>query len=156
MIKKLIRLCLVGAVAFGVSSVSADDPVTEITITTDKVTFLYDVKAFTAKAGTKVTITLINPKESAIPQGHNIVIVKPGTDGQLIAGALQLAADPQGLAKGYVPENADYIVSYTKMINAGEETVHEFTVPDEAGDYPYLCTFPGHFATMRGVLTVVK
>ncbi|MGA1101650.1 MAG: plastocyanin/azurin family copper-binding protein, partial [Opitutales bacterium] len=26
--------------------------------------------------------------------------------------------------------------------------------PSEPGDYQYVCTFPGHFAMMRGVLLV--
>jgi azurin len=29
-----------------------------------------------------------------------------------------------------------------------------FTAP-AAGDYPYICTFPGHYMTMRGVMHVV-
>lgn len=154
MIKNLIRLCLAGAIAFGAARVSAE-PVSEITITTKKVGFFYDIAEFEVKAGTKVKIKLINPADSTPPQGHNLVIIKPGTDGQLIAAALQLAGDPKGLEKGYVPEG-DYIVASSKLINAGEETEMEFEAPKEAGDYPYICTFPGHFATMKGVMKVVE
>jgi plastocyanin len=31
----------------------------------------------------------------------------------------------------------------------------EFTAPSAPGDYPYVCTFPGH-STMRGILKVTK
>ncbi|MCH8962102.1 MAG: hypothetical protein IH820_12455 [Bacteroidetes bacterium] len=30
-----------------------------------------------------------------------------------------------------------------------------FTAPTEPGDYPYVCTFPGHWRTMQGVMQVV-
>jgi len=29
-----------------------------------------------------------------------------------------------------------------------------FTAPEERGDYPYICTFPGHWIIMKGVMVV--
>jgi azurin len=29
-------------------------------------------------------------------------------------------------------------------------------VPDQAGDYPFVCTFPGHWRLMTGIMKVVK
>jgi len=29
-----------------------------------------------------------------------------------------------------------------------------FTAPKKPGEYPYLCTFPGHWVIMRGVMVV--
>lgn len=142
--------------ALGITAqVSAADPVTEITITTDKMQFLYDIKEFTVKAGTKVKITLVVPKD-AIPQPHNIVIAKIGKEAALVQQAMALMADPNGLKSGYIPEDKSNIVAHTKMINPGETDVLELEVPDEAGEYPYVCTFPGHFALMKGKMTVVE
>jgi azurin len=31
-----------------------------------------------------------------------------------------------------------------------------FFAPDEPGDYPYICTFPGHWRVMKGVMKVTK
>jgi len=31
-----------------------------------------------------------------------------------------------------------------------------FTAPDKPGEYPYICTFPGHWRIMQGVMKVVK
>ena len=31
-----------------------------------------------------------------------------------------------------------------------------FKVPDVAGDYPYVCTFPGHWSMMNGIMKVTK
>ena len=64
-----------------------------------------------------------------------------------------MIADPKGLANHYVPESDDVLV-YTDMVNAkGEFTIH-FNAPEEPGEYPYLCTFPGHWMVMNGVMTV--
>ena len=34
------------------------------------------------------------------------------------------------------------------------DAMHELIAPDAPDDYPYVCTFPGHWQAMRGVLTV--
>jgi azurin len=39
------------------------------------------------------------------------------------------------------------------MIGGGESTVIEFVAP-EAGTYTYICSFPGHYAMMKGKLIV--
>ncbi len=149
-----LLLLIPGALLLSTLSLRAADPVTEITITTDKTQFIYDIKEFTVKAGTKVKITLVAP-QGAIPQPHNLVIIKPGKDAAVIQGAMGMMADPQGLAKGYVPESQD-VVAHTKLINPGETDVLEVEIPAVAGDYPYLCTFPGHFAIMKGVMKVIE
>lgn len=132
-----------------------DKPVTEITITSEKQLFFYDIKKFTVKAGTKVKITLVVPGD-AIPQPHNLVIIKPGKEAALVQQAMTLMADPNGLAKGYIPDDKVNIVAHTKMIQPGATDVLEVEIPAEAGAYPYICTFPGHFALMKGVMTVVE
>jgi azurin len=63
-------------------------------------------------------------------------------------------ADPAFLTtKHAVPDSAE-ILHHTKLVQAGEQDVIEFTAPTEAGDYPYLCTYPGHWAIMNGVMKV--
>jgi len=64
-----------------------------------------------------------------------------------------MITDPQGLAKHYVPDSKDVLV-YTDMTNPKESFTIHFTAPEEKGDYPYLCTFPGHWMVMNGVLRV--
>ncbi|HCY59001.1 MAG TPA: hypothetical protein DHU78_09145, partial [Opitutae bacterium] len=44
----------------------------------------------------------------------------------------------------------------SKLLNSGEEEVINFKSPAKPGDYPYVCTFPGHHILMRGNLQVVK
>ena len=49
--------------------------------------------------------------------------------------------------------NKKKILAHTKLLGPGEEDSVIFTAPSP-GKYEYLCTFPGHFGIMRGVLTV--
>ena len=60
------------------------------------------------------------------------------------------------VASDYIPEDeaskAKILVA-TAMIGGGEETEVTFTAP-EPGEYPFLCTFPGHFGIMNGKLIV--
>jgi azurin len=72
-------------------------------------------------------------------------------------GALANAmlTDPQAMAKHYVPESPD-ILFHTKLVQPGQVESIEFDAPAEPGDYPYLCTFPGHWLLMQGVMKVEK
>ena len=59
-------------------------------------------------------------------------------------------------ATDYVPADEatqKQILAKTKMIGGGEEAEVSFTAP-APGEYPFLCTFPGHFAVMNGRLIV--
>jgi azurin len=84
--------------------------------------------------------------------GHNIVILKKGITaiafGQkaLGAGANATNALPDSL-KGDV-------IASTKLLGPGETDSVVMKAPSETGTYEYVCTFPGHFALMRGVMTV--
>ncbi len=111
----------------------------------------FDTKAFTVKAGQKVKITFENTHP--VPQPHNVVFCKPGTKDKVMMAAMQMAASPDGMAKGYIPEGED-VFAHTALIQPTQTEVLEFTVPAEAGQYPYLCTFPGHGLLMNGVMTV--
>ena len=41
------------------------------------------------------------------------------------------------------------VIAHTKLLGPGESDEITFKVPD-AGVYDFICTFPGHFGTMRG------
>ncbi len=106
-------------------------------------------KQLTAKAGEKLSIIFKNP--DVVP--HNWLLAKPGSLQKLGDKCNLMITDPQGLAKHYVPDSDD-VIAYTDMTNSkGDFTIH-ITAPKEKGDYPYLCTFPGHWMVMNGVLKV--
>jgi len=107
----------------------------------------YVQKQLKAKAGEKLTIVFKNP--DVVP--HNWLLAKPGSLQKLGDKCNLMISDPQGMQKHYVPDSVD-VIAYTDMTNPkGEFTIH-IIAPKEKGDYPYLCTFPGHWMVMNGVL----
>jgi azurin len=126
--------------------------VAEIAIKPDTANPLaYDTKEFKVKSGQKVKLTF-NNVHPAVPQPHNIVIGAAGAKDKLMSLAMQAAMAPDGMAKGFIPE-APEVLFHTKLLQPGQSETIEFTAP-AAGDYPYLCTFPGHGAIMNGVMKV--
>ena len=97
------------------------------------------------KANAPVKLTLKNigtmPKES---MGHNFILLKDGTD--LASFAAEAVSAPE-----HIPANNPAIIAHTKLLGPGESDTIEFTLP--AGSYTYICSFPGHYMTMTGVLT---
>ena len=149
---KFASLSILSLTLCFVSIHAKDKPVKEVTITGND-TMQFDIKNFEAKAGSKVKITLKNigqvPK---IAMGHNLVVLKKGITaiafGQkaLGAGANATNALPASLMGD--------VIAATKLLGPAESDTIEFTAPKEPGSYEYVCTFPGHFALMRGTMTV--
>ena len=110
----------------------------------------YDIPWFAVQAGTDIQIILKNEDLMA----HNLVITKPDA---LQTVALQAAAEgptigPSG--KQYVPDSSDVLIG-TAMVAAEKQSRITFRAPSEPGEYPYVCTFPGHWMRMYGVMVVV-
>lgn len=127
-------------------------PVLEVTLKPDTANpMMYNTKEITAKAGQKIKLTFDN-RGAIAPLPHNIVVGQAGTKDRILALSMQIMTDPNGMAKGYIPE-APEVLAHTKLVNAGQTETIEFTVAG-AGDYPYMCTFPGHALMMNGVIKV--
>ncbi len=109
----------------------------------------YVQKEIRVKAGERLSLSFRNP--DVVP--HNWLLAKPGALQRLGDQVNRMITDPQGLAKHYVPESADVLV-YTDMVPPQGRFTIRFQAPAKAGDYPYLCTFPGHWMVMNGVLRV--
>ena len=112
----------------------------------------YDKAEIEVKAGQTVALTFKNI--GALPKaamGHNVVILKPGSDIPkfAIGGVANAAGDYLPLDPALIAQ----IVAKTKILGPKEEETIVFKAP-AAGDYPFLCTFPGHFGVMKGVLKV--
>jgi len=107
----------------------------------------YKTEEFTVKSGEKVRLVMNNTATVAA-MVHNIVVLKPDAD----INKVGMAGVEAGEAKGYIPDDSA-VLFHTELAKPGETTSVEFTAP-EPGKYPYICTFPGHFGTMRGVMIV--
>lgn len=111
----------------------------------------YDIKEFTVKAGTMVAVDFTNPDFMQ----HNFLVLQKGSLEKVGAAADALAQDPKGIEQNYIPKMAEVLFS-TKLINPQETIRLRFRVPADAGDYPFICSFPGHWRIMNGVMKVVK
>jgi len=152
---KVLLILTLSTLSSGLMSVGAQE-VKEVTLTADKIQFIYDIKEFTVKPGQKVKLTLINPADSVTRQPHNVLIVKPGKKDVVGMAANNGMADPTFLTtKQAVPDSPE-ILHHSKLVQAGQQDTIEFTAPAEVGDYPYLCTYPGHWAIMNGVMKVAE
>ena len=54
-----------------------------------------------------------------------------------------------------MPES-EKVLWTSKLLYANQKTELDFVAPEKPGDYPYICTFPGHWRSMNGVMRVVE
>jgi len=112
----------------------------------------YSVTSIPAKPGETLRIRLVSkgtlPK---IAMAHNVVVLKLGAKQIDFVNAAAMAS-----TTGYIPQDMkDQVLAATTMAGPGETVEVTFKVPAAAGSYPYICTFPGHFAAgMRGTIVV--
>jgi azurin len=111
----------------------------------------FDKTEITATPGETLRLVLKSiGKMPKIAMGHNFVLLKPSVD--LVefnkAGFNERENDfiPPAMKAG--------VIANTVVVGPGETVETTFKVP-AAGRYPYICSFPGHFALgMRGTLIV--
>ena len=109
----------------------------------------YDVKEIHAKPGEAITIEFRNL--DSIP--HNFVIAGVGKLPEVGNAANLMLANPKAAEQHYVPDSDD-VLHYTPMLNHNRRYSLNITAPETPGEYPFLCTYPGHWAVMNGVLVV--
>jgi azurin len=112
---------------------------------------IFDKKLLTVTAGTPVTLVFKNADDMA----HNVVVVKPGSSEKVGKAAEAMASEKDGYERNFVPKIPEVLFA-TPLVNGGKSFRLEFTAPKEPGDYPFICSFPGHWQMMKGVIKVVK
>lgn len=113
-------------------------------------TLLYDRKEFTVVAGRPVELVFTNV--DIMP--HNLVITTPGSLAKVGTAAEAMASQADAWERGFVPE-LDEVLHATGLQQPGESFTLRFVAPTSPGDYPYVCTFPGHWIRMNGKMHVV-
>ena len=144
----MVKMMMTVAMAAGVTMSAGAADVTVTLEGNDKMQF--NKKAFEVTSGDNVTLIFKNvgtlPK---VAMGHNVVILKAG-----VAYAPFATAAISAAAHDYIPQDQkDKILAMSKLLGPGEVDTITFTAP-AAGSYNFVCTFPGHFALMNGVMTV--
>jgi len=111
----------------------------------------YDLKTFSVQAGKPVELVFENPDFMQ----HNLLITDIGKLEVVGKAADKMAADPKAAERQYVPDIPEVLFS-TKLVNPQETVRLKFVAPTKPGDYPFVCTFPGHWLIMNGVMKVVS
>jgi len=139
--------------AAGCSSAPQASP-KELTIQADD-KMRYDVTAFDASPGQKVSVTIKNigttPKFS---MGHNFVLLdRIINTGNIQSNFLDKASSEA--SHEYVPQGAKEVLAHSKLLGPGETDVVTFNAPYIPGEYLYVCSFPGHYSQgTKGIMTV--
>jgi azurin/glucose/arabinose dehydrogenase/lysophospholipase L1-like esterase len=107
----------------------------------------FSIEAFTVEPSQHIELTLDNT--DLMP--HNLLIVAPGKIEEVSKLAMEMGV--AGWGKHYVPESSDVLFA-TKLVDASKKETLQIKVPDKPGDYPFVCTFPGHAQMMRGIMKV--
>lgn len=126
-------------------------PARTVTITAnDDMKFsLTEIKAAPGET-LKIRLVSIGTQPRAT-MGHNVVILQAGANQLVFADAAAKA-----VATDYIPDALkSQILAATPLIANGQTGDLTITLPYKPGNYPFLCTFPGHFAAgARGKIVV--
>ena len=110
----------------------------------------FNLKEIKVKKGAKIELTMKHSGKLPVNvMGHNFVLLKKGVDLAKFATAAM-----QGKDSNYVlPSQDKDVIAKTEVVGGGASTTITFNAP-EPGTYDFLCTFPGHYAMMKGKFIV--
>lgn len=116
----------------------------------------FSQEQFAVRTGQPVKIVFTNPDAT----DHNMVFVKPGTMEEVGMAANDMARDPKNANSDFIPRSKRKLILHaSKMIGPTRKSqvhVFRFRAPTEPGVYPYVCTFPGHWVVMNGLMVVAN
>lgn len=106
----------------------------------------YDQTLFKVKSGQQITLTLKNVGTlPAKTMSHDAVILQPGTN----IDTMGIAVVKSNGIDNLPADLKSKIIAQTKMLGPGKQDKINFTLPTP-GVYEFMCTFPGHYASMNG------
>ncbi len=155
MTKKLRSLITVIALlwlpACAVAQQDKPTPTQKVVIESVEYQLIFDKKEFNVKAGTNVELIFRNIDEMP----HNLLIVRPGKLEVVGEAADRMAGSPDAGKLHFVPQIPEVMYA-TRLLMINEADTLRFKAPDLPGDYPYVCTYPGHWRIMNGIMRVTR
>ena len=152
-IHAMVRTAVTAAVVMGMAAGAYAQGKPRVVEMTGNDAMKFSVTSIAAKPGETLTVKLKSigtlPK---IAMAHNFVLLTAGSDATKFSNESAKA----GPAGNYIaPGLKNQVLASTALAGPGETVEVTFKVPDQAGTYTFLCSFPGHFAAgMRGTLVV--
>lgn len=107
----------------------------------------FDLPRLVIKPGRQLRLILKNDDDMA----HNLVLTKPNSRLRVVEFALALGN--KGAQQHYVP-TMDEVLAHTRSVEPGHTDT--LTIKLTEGDYPFVCTYPGHGYVMYGILYVTR
>lgn len=107
----------------------------------------FNTEMIVVKAGSKIKLTFNNTDDML----HNMVFTAPG-----MASSVGELANKMGLSGQqfhFIPKTTN-VLFHTLLLQPNQSDTIYFTAPEKVGDYSYICTYPGHYLVMNGVLRV--
>ncbi len=109
----------------------------------------FNKPTLSVKAGSKVALEIINDDPTKMM--HNWALVSRGSINKVLQAAITLG--PRAIELNFIPDIEEVLTSSPQVAPDRKYTLY-FTAPTEPGQYPYVCTYPGHGQLMRGILNV--
>ena len=111
----------------------------------------FDLSRITVAAGEEVVIEFVNRDEMP----HNLLVTKEGALETVGLAAEAMVSSPDAFGKSFIPKTPEVLFAI-RLLQPGETLQARFTAPTQTGSYPFVCTFPGHWRTMNGIVQVVR
>ena len=111
----------------------------------------FATELLTAKPGEKLALAFVNDDPTGMM--HNLAIIAPDSLQKVITAALTIGE--KAVEQNFIPDIPEVLAS-TPQVSPGRKFTLYFTVPAVEGDYPFVCTYPGHGQIMKGILRVAK
>ena len=148
----IIALSLIG---FTVQSAKEEKKIGPIKIVIESNDLMkFDKSSINVEKGKAYEITLKNVgKLPKVAMGHNLIILKPGINALTFGQALITKYCATVQNEWNPVKGSMLILKQTKMLGPGEQETLKIKF-DKSGAYHYLCSFPGHFGQMRGIINV--
>ena len=102
----------------------------------------YDIKTLKVPADKEITIALVNESTDA-SMPHNIVFIEQGTATDVGNAGYKFPDN------GFVDASDKNVIASSPLVQINETAYFSFTTPS-AGDYEFICSYPGHWGRMKG------
>lgn len=112
----------------------------------------YNIAEFDVEPGAKIKITLNNEDDLQ----HNLLVLDQDPKDK---DGIQFATDvwmlgEKGIELQWIPPGHKRVLAASSLIDPHGKTDLYVVMPEAPGDYPFVCTVPGHTLTMRGKINV--
>jgi azurin len=110
----------------------------------------FDKSVFAVNAGTQLILDFKNPDFVQ----HNLIIGAIGSLEKIGQAADQMAKNLTGMENEFVP-NIPEVIASTGLVFPNYSDSIVINVPNQKGDYPFVCTLPNHWKQMNGIMKVI-